>query len=490
MRDDVKIVLAGQELLNTTSYEIKLGIFEQPGSFTCTIGRPYEFRLLAERFPPKTTYQIFLDETLIQSGLTDAFSRAGGATKTEIQLRGRDPLQKLVDTQLDKELTFSEATYHQLTETAIDKSGLGKMLERFGLDGLTVIANNEANRKAITGSQKAASLSTDDLEFIETEVGPGSKAGSKRSKHTLLGESGETWWAFLIKQYRRVGLFLWAAADSTVILSSPSTDQPALYRLVRTPTLKNIEDDSFSHDTTQRHSECIVYGAALGGKEGASAAEGRFIDDEMVALLNPLEADRANGGTVKLIKTLRDKEVKSNAHAMNLARREIAEERRNAWKLSYTIGGHHLSELGGDKLIAPMPDTIVDVEDDDLGVYGPMYIEGVTFIGEPGATRTKIDVLRVEDVFFRNEVPSTAKVPKKLRETGVNTITLAGPVLVYGIGLTQNLMTDAPGLKDESWKHPISNDPFANPVFGRAPTNASESVNSQKNQVFTSTRKR
>jgi len=456
--ETVVIRLGGREVIHLSDYSVKLGIFQQPGSFRCTIGRPYEFRRLAEAFPPKSTYEIFLNGLRIQTGLTDGFSNAAGGTKTEIQLTGRDPLQKLVDTELDKQLTFTELTYKQLVEEAFERSGLNAMAERFALDKVTLFSlNNEANRKAITGSKKASSLSRDDVEVVERDAGAADTRGSRKIREQIRAEVGEAWWDFVVRQLRRVGLFLWCGADGAAILASPNVAQSAIYRLIRTKDEANVIDHSFDHDTTGRHTECVVYGTSTGGKDGTGKLNGRFVDDEMVALLNPAEADRADGGKIKLIKTIRDKECKSAEQANNLARRQIAEERRAGWRLSYTIAGHTLPELGGDKRLGVMPDTVVDVLDDDLGIYGPMYVEDVTLNGRGSVTSTTIETLRIEDVFFLNEV-----APKPvLKNTGVARVPPSRNVAIAGIGLyqsstgEQDLSAVPPGFDPNGWQYPI-----------------------------------
>src|SRR5690606_11768907 len=142
-----------------------------------------------------------------------------------------------------------------------------------------------------------------------------------------------TWWEILVEQYRREGLFLWADVDGNVILSTPNADQVPLYRFYRMVSEKRssiLDGDDFTIDVSDRHSQCRVYGRTSGGKHGVGKFYASFIDDEMVALLNP-PADRANGGKVKQLKTIRDSAVRSDAQAKNLARRTIADERRKGW---------------------------------------------------------------------------------------------------------------------------------------------------------------
>jgi hypothetical protein len=47
-------------------------------------------------------------------------------------------------------------------------------------------------------------------------------------------------------------------------------------------------------------------------------------------------------------------------------------------------------------------DTVVDVHDDEYGIYGPMWIEGVEFRRGP-ATMTTITLMRGGDLVFGSD---------------------------------------------------------------------------------------
>jgi len=442
-KDVVEIELDGRLLLKVSEYRVRLGIFRQPGNFDVTLGRPVEFRKLAEQFPPKTPYRVFLNGRVIQTGLTDGFTDAS-SDATKIRLSGRGPLAKLVDTDVADEVSFVESTYFKLVETAIELSGLQVMLTSLGLGGLFLIGSNESNRKAITGTKQVRSLKPDTVTVIETEVGETETGETKRVYNTLRAKAGTNWIQFLNTQLRRVGLFLWESTDGAIIVSYPNIEQRPIAQLVRrydTPNApNNILSASFTNDTTRRHSECIVYGReSKQAKSGVNNVVGRFIDDEMVTYLNRKEADRVDGGVIKNPKIIRDKEVKSNEHAANLARQQIAEERRSGWKLSYRYQGHTLPGLLSNEPVLLAPDTIIEIQDDEYGLQGELYIEETTLVGDEGTTYTMVEVLRPEDCFFRAEVESTKKATPKPRldESGINTKSFVA-------GIRANHVIDAP----------------------------------------------
>jgi prophage tail gpP-like protein len=440
MADDiVEIQLGESERIGVSSYSVKLGIFEQPGSFAASLGNRGEFKALAKSFPPRSFYAVYINGRRVQVGFTDGFNKGSG---TEITVHGREILAKLVDGEVSSEKTFKDTTYLALTKQA---------LTEVGLPDVAVLGDNEAHKKAVTGHSLQVSLRHATEEEQEVIAQEGEK---KIVRNTLRAKVDSKWWEFLVEQYRREGLFLWADVDGNVILSTPNADQVPLYRFYRMvgERKSNILDgDEFSVNTSDRHSECRVYGRTASGKHGVGKFYASFIDDEMVALLNP-PADRANGGKIKQLKTIRDTAIRSDAQARNLARRTIADERRSAWKLTYPLKGHSIDSDGKKLLIAP--DTVADVVDEENGIEAALYIASVEYKGDNEETTTVCQMMRPQDLFFRTEEDSTNAAARKLKQPP----RLDTRVIVSGIGTIQSRLRTAPGLG----RGPVlPNDPFA-----------------------------
>lgn len=542
--ESLQIVLDGKEIFDLTEYRVTMGVFDQPGTFSLTIGHPVFFRYLAEAYPPYTPYTLRLAGRLLQTGTIDSLSRAGSKLKTEIQFTGRDVLAPLVDTEISEERQFSEKTFLELTR---------EVFQIVGIDPDVIIASNEANRKAISGQKGASSTdarvpvdtaveagfdveeairkadmtangfaredgtpyTAEEFEFaalgtgagtrydqnVDTAFGnPGSAPGlvtdpalanqapapsftrvsggdvrlsnsalraagytqeeidaarrgpprarKKPQYKTLTAEVGDTWWNFLVGEYRRVGLFLWATADGKVVLSVPNPIQAAIYRIIRKEDINNVLEDSFSHDIKRRFTDYNVFARNGGGRKGVGKILGKFVDDEASNLINRTEDDRQNR-TRRRHRAIRDKKCKNGETADNLARRLCCEDRRAAWQLRYCIQGHTIEAIGDDGRALWTPDTIVDVHDDDFGLYGPLYVEKVQYVGQAGSTFTWVYLMRPEDLFFRNEVESTKSVPKKVAEKGINTNVFHAGVYVNkvrGIDNDQDDYFEATGL--------------------------------------------
>jgi prophage tail gpP-like protein len=196
----------------------------------------------------------------------------------------------------------------------------------------------------------------------------------------------------------RAGLFLWAAADGTFVLDTPNGAQDPSYRLVRQrddkPGASNVKSYHYSRDATHRHSEVVVYGKGGGRKQGRAKSKGGFEDEEMIAL----------GYKQQLV--LRDPKCENAAQALFLAKRRIAEERRQGIRLEYTIAGHTLPAFskdddngGASRFAVVTPDTVVQVDDHELGIHGPWYIERVRRTRSPH-TETTLGLMRPEDLVF------------------------------------------------------------------------------------------
>lgn len=439
-RDTVTVTLGDRDTFILSSYSVTLSVFRQPCTFSATLGDAVLFKHLAAAYPPLSKYQIKINDTLIQTGFIDKISRSGGlGTPTQVQLTGRDPVAKLIGSVVDSERSFKESTYADITRAAMDEVGLNEV---------ELVASNDANRKAITGSRKV-SQDVEPSNLEEQTPAPSSAQTPRESKmvaKTLRTQVGNTWWQFLTEHYRRAGLFLWSTHDGELVLSRPTPDQNHIASLIRGQGFNNILSDEFSIDTANRHSEFIVYGLGGGGKQGPSRVTAKFIDDEMVEYLNPDPADRADGGKVKRRQSFRDRKIRSVTEAHSLAVRHICDERREGWHLAYSYMGHSIVGVDGKQRVLPAPDTVLMVDDQELGINGPMWVHEVAFDGTSSSTTTKVQLMRTEDVMFDTEaiVASTKGARPKKTEWPGNNYRVA-----RGVGSSEALMSD-------------SDDPYAN----------------------------
>ncbi len=414
-----RLVLDGYEVPIASDYTVHAGVLEVPATFDMTIGHAALLCDLVDRFPAFTPFQLYVGDTVVQTGETDGWEPSG-SDGSELKIHGKDLLRRLVKKQLASDRSFAEKTYSDLLEIALAEVGLGTV---------SVVTDNTANRKAITGSQNVKAIAPTTTE--DTIEPAGTDGGRKVVARTIQGERGTSWWDLLNQQFRRAGLFVWAAVDGTFVLARPNGQQRPLYRILRRRGKTNepgevtvLGQPSFKFDSNQRYTECHVVGMSGGGKDGHGAVVGRAFDREMFELLNPSKSTDADFARFKVLASkallsdgeraelgqfrreelfYTDKKCQTVDQCAFLARRKIAESRRSGWTLTYTVSGHTApSLLDAGQSVVWAPDTVVHVVDDELGLDGPMYVESLVYKRQPHTT-TEVNLLRIEDLVFAEE---------------------------------------------------------------------------------------
>jgi prophage tail gpP-like protein len=407
---DVRVILNGEEIKICEQYQVKIAMLTQPSEFTATFGHSKLAVDLFKRFPARTPFELQIAKTTQFTGKTDGWSFNGDPNGgTQLQLKGRDKLAPLIDTFVRAEQTFKDVSIAELCRKVFDIV--------YGAGNYKLVASNAANRSAMSNTKgKKTSKTAVGLGAKSKGGGGSSQADVAKQKATLhaaapdvdlavLLDSGPNvqkkpiqakvgmrWYGDILKpQLDRAGLFLWSAVDGTFfIVSGLQKSQSPIVRIRhRRGSVDNVvEKVSFQHDTSQRYSRCEVWGRRGGGAESRSKVSGLFVDDEMTAL----------GYDRPLV--ISDEKSSTPQQAEFLARMKIGESRRNGWQLSYTIAGHTLPLITDPSVNAVIiPDTVVDVDDQELGIDGPHYIESVEHSGQPHMTTT-IRLMRPSDLVF------------------------------------------------------------------------------------------
>lgn len=375
--DSVELFLNGTDLVTALSYEVKCGILTQPCAFSIRLGSGDLAKDLLALAPPRTPFELRIGGASQFSGLTDDIEVQGDASSgTSVTIRGRDRMEALL-TSAKADRTFQDKTYKDLTVSVL--------LEV--LDAVVLSEGNGANRlinAAATGGAAAKAKDDEDL---------GAKTAINSTAKRVQIKAGQPWLGFLQREHERAGLFLWAAADGSFVLSTPNGTQAPLYRFTRrraqSRTETNVLSYRYSNSTAHRFSYCEVLGRGGGADEGTKRARHRFDDDEMLTL----------GLDRPLV--ISDPHCDTAERAEFLARRRIAETRRAGWHLEYTIAGHTAPSLDGGRLVI-VRDTVARVIDEELGLDTLLYIEDVTYRRGPQTTTT-VTMMRPQDLVFGTE---------------------------------------------------------------------------------------
>ncbi len=408
--DRFRLIVDGQEIALAKSYTVNASVFTVPAVFSMVVGHNGLLASLLNAYCEETPFELFVNDVRVMQGEIDDLSAVGN-DETSLKVSGRDRLARLSKSEMHSDRTFTECTFTDLTEAALKEVGLGDV---------SLVSSNLANRKAITGKYKAEQIVSPAQESTDTELEQTIKKRTSTVHKSLIIESGSTWWDFLQPQYQRGGLFLWADSFGGFVLGQPNGKQAPSYRILRRSTGKGESGDvtilgqpEFHRSTRGRYSEFHVSGRKGSGVNGRDFAFSKQIDPEMVALLNPEQADRADGGRRKEIKVYVDNKCKTPEQSAFLALRKMAESRRNAFTLNYTVSGHTVDALSGGGRLVWQPDTTVHVIDEVLGIDEPMYVDDVTYDRAVNAkSMCKISLMRCEDLLFGEE--DLVEVKKKV----------------------------------------------------------------------------
>lgn len=386
--DRVRLVAGGREIMVAQSYEFASSIMTQPAAFSLRTGHGDVARELLEQFKPGTDVELWIGERRQCVGRIDD-QEGGGYEATVVGLKGRDLLATLHDADITADRSFRDATLAQIVEAALKDVGLGHV---------TVVSSNEANRNKRVGvriRQKAKEPEQPPAQRTVAEIiagaGEASQAAAAGPIHYVAqARAGETWYAFLKRYLDRAGLFLWAAEDGALVLAEPTVEQSPFARLVRRRGAVwnevNVLRASFRNGTSTRISKAIVYGRGGGFKFGRSKSRVEIEDAEMVAY------------GIHRPRVIRDENVRTQAQAEHAARRALAESARAGWQLRYTVAGHTTPAIGGGRAVWA-PDTIVEVDDDELGLEGLFYLESCVYRRAPETT-TELVLMRPEHLIF------------------------------------------------------------------------------------------
>ena len=364
--DFIRLSLGGSEVKIAESYDITSSYLSQPSQFSLRLGSADIAADIINAARPNTRFQLQVGKYPQMTGTVDGFDVDSSHSGTTVAIHGRDVSAPLHDAYVDAETSFTDATYLALT---------AKVLKRAGITA-NVYGDNDSNRQIMTST---------------TVRTAGKPSTGGQVSHQVHAKLGERWLHFLRRHLDRAGLFITATAEGDFVLSRPNSKQPALARIVRKrgqpSEASNVTRARWRVDTSHRYSEVQIYSRAGGKKFGRGKFLSGFDDPAMAAY----------GITRPLV--LRDKQCTNATEAEFMARRYIAQAGREGVRLEYTLRGHSAPSLisGGGRAVWAI-DTMVEVDDDELGIHEPYWVESVHFNRPP--TTTTISLVRVADLVF------------------------------------------------------------------------------------------
>lgn len=400
--DRVRVVFKGFAVRTFENYTVKMAVLQQPAVFSVRLGGPEQAKDLLARYQPGSQFQLAIGPQPAFTGFTDGHSASGDGNSSSVTISGRDILARLHDAEFGSDKSFVNVTMADLVYEVMKEAG--------GLEEQALISSNDANvlirsgagvtkkpgtppKPLSTGGGATPAGSISDLIVATSE---GAKTGAfipgTASTYTVHAKMGDKCLEFLRKHLEKAGLMLWTDSNGDIVVSAPNILQPPRYSFIRqrgqSRNAVNVTKHEFHNDTTKRCSKVVVYARGPGRKAGKGKIRGEFVDEEMTA-----------AGIIKT-RSFRDVNVLDEAQAVKYARAKLSEINRGSWHLTYTIKGHTAPLVGGGRGIIT-PDTVAQIQDEDLGLNGLFYVEAVEYRSPP--TETVITFMRLQDCFFEKD---------------------------------------------------------------------------------------
>lgn len=373
---DIELFIAGQRVGYNESYSIKMDIFTQPSQFSTSFGWGRTAADLLENVRPYQSFLLKIGGKPAFRGRLDKVSAAEG-TGTTITMSGRDNIAELFRYKTDTDFQLSKTTYSGM---------LRELLERLEISPITIVENAELAAKQRTGApQKRFSFAMDPgtSEFVIKE-------SLSTINSQIKAQVGQTLYAFLKTYLDRASLFLWSGPNGEFILSRPNPNQKPIYKIFRSVDVNrsNAKLVEYSNDITDQHAFVAVNGRTGGTKAGRVYVKGAETNDYVLSL------------GLKNFRSVRDKHAHSPKQIDDLGKRIVAEERRKGFKLVYQVAGHRTERLGGGEAVWSI-DTVVDVDDNLIGLKGSFFVEGVSYERSIGnGTTTTLSLMPLDALKF------------------------------------------------------------------------------------------
>lgn len=446
--DTIELLVEDRVLLVAQEYDVQISFFKVPSVFSLTVGSNKTTLDLMRQVQPGMKFALRVNGVVVFVGFIDGYESLGSGGTT-LTIAGRDAVSQLVRAHVEDERSFTNATYLDLAEAAAKASGIAEP---------TIYADVASQRAAVTGTPVVETVKKQSLKLRDAAGAQGSslevvavtpdgsaydvvevrqgrtevstvvnqtinRVTGYKTERPIKWDAGESYFAALKKETDRAGVFLRAGVDPTgkdpyvFLLSAPDPHQRAQFNLLNTRDPERAADNVVlcerqggRYVMTGRHSEYVVLGQAGGGKDGRKQVRGSCTDEEALAGL-PLPAKMVH----------KDPKAKSSRQANFTARKMCAEARRANRTFPYRIKGRHSLPLAADPRESglPMPDTVVYLRDDEIGVDGDMWVESVRFHKSVGdGTYTDLTLLDPTDLVFGEDELDRVLPPRSTKKRG------------------------------------------------------------------------
>ncbi len=293
---------------------------------------------------------------------------SGGVSVT---ITGRDVLSPVVDSNINPSMQIAK-------EMSLDALLQKVIVEEFDLP---IIIFDDANG----GAEKARNLSTG------KKINAKPKKGKKKVKDPLKDlrpHANEGGFQYITRFAHRAGYHVWAMPDgSGAVIGTPTYEQPPSYTLRRLRATSpgrgggnNIEKGSAKLDYTHVPSHVFVRGK--GAKPGDKSKPIGFAEFVAAPYFKPFYVT--------------DDESTTKDHADAVARFTLGKALRTSLNYNVTVRGLSDPATGAVYTV----DTVVDVQDERIGITGAMWIESRVFRKSRAGTFTDLKLIPADSLLM------------------------------------------------------------------------------------------
>jgi prophage tail gpP-like protein len=354
----VAVRVGGKVIEGWSEYQVELDMLQPADAFSLSIGPAR--KAVVDLCCPDAEVRVILDGTTILTGYIDEPERTVGRGGSKIAIRGRDKSGRLVD---------ESAPLVSFGSTSIQE--LAKQMAAPWFDD--VVLSNTKNRDLLRGyDEDGAPLAR---ASREPAIDTAPKAKRKVSP-------GDTRWKVLEHFLTMAEVLAWSTGDGRhLVIGLPNYDQEPQYRffLPKEGSAReaegNVLDFGYTNSVAERYSRIVVLGMATDE------------DDEdhehyVVARGEAKNGPGAHGEGKDFARqkelTIADDDVHDARDAQMKAAREMAVRDGAGRRIKLKVQGHDQEYRPGQRVLYA-PDTMAQVEDEEMGTKAAYLVTAVTF---------------------------------------------------------------------------------------------------------------
>lgn len=344
----------GTEISRWKEYTVNSNFLSPTDAWSFTFGTETEWKRLKDKIRPDRKFELYVDEALQATGWIDSRkakrSITGGVT---VNVQGRDVLAPLCKANIHPDTATKGKTVEQIIEEAFRQVYPGALMP-------TIVYDNDANRAVVMDESK---------RYKKTKKGK-----SKNVLEYYSARPQEGAFEFCVRLLRKNGLWMWGAADGSVVVSSPNYDQPASYLISckRGDTVVQTSDAEDSWDRQNVPSHVIVRGKSASKEWQKSKVFGRVYDTDSLRICPSY---------------IQHDEATTADECKQFAMQELSRLKQEEKVYSVTCKGHRDPFTGAVYAV----DTIAKIDDEILDVHDDLWCLERSFTkGADSGTHTQL----------------------------------------------------------------------------------------------------